>query len=196
MTGPEEWWYLTFLVGGEVSLTDRSDRWGGRMLITHRRPDGRHDRYTADVPSSRVEFDTAGAALRLGESSVRQRDGKYQLRAMALAGGRQVSLDLTVRAATGLASSYLRIHDRVGVVTIGGWTRWLTPDSSVRQLHRIAELVMDVRGDDMTVPSDLTHVPRAVLKGASCMGWYTGQATAIATLNAPKAPRTNAAFRP
>ncbi len=74
------------------------------------------------------------------------------------------SLDLTVRAATGLAYSYLRLHDRVGVVTIGGWTRWLTPDSSVRQLHRIAELVMDVRGDDMTIDTGLTRVPRAVLK--------------------------------
>ena len=74
------------------------------------------------------------------------------------------SLDLTVRAATGLANSYLRLHDRVGVVTIGGWTRWLTPDSSGRQLHRIAELVMNVQGDDMSVEAGLTRVPRAVLK--------------------------------
>ena len=74
------------------------------------------------------------------------------------------SLDLTVRAATGLAHTYLRLHDRVGVVTIGGWTRWLTPDSSVRQLHRIAELVMDVKGDDKTIEAGLTRVPRAVLK--------------------------------
>ncbi|MGZ4616072.1 MAG: DUF58 domain-containing protein [Actinomycetes bacterium] len=74
------------------------------------------------------------------------------------------SLDLTVRAATGLADTYLRIHDRVGVVSLGGWTRWLTPDSSVRQLHRIAELVMDVRDDDNTVAAGLTRVPRAVLK--------------------------------
>jgi uncharacterized protein (DUF58 family) len=74
------------------------------------------------------------------------------------------SLDLTVRAATGLAHAYLRIHDRVGVVTLGGFTRWLTPDSSPRQLHRIAELVMDARADDATVATGLTRVPRAVLK--------------------------------
>jgi uncharacterized protein (DUF58 family) len=74
------------------------------------------------------------------------------------------SLDLTVRAATGLAHSYLRIHDRVGLVTLGGWTRWLTPDSSVRQLHRIAELVMDVQGDDTKIETGLNRVPRAVLK--------------------------------
>lgn len=74
------------------------------------------------------------------------------------------SLDLTVRAATALAEGYLRSHDRVGVVTLGGWTRWLTPDSSVRQRHRIAELVMDARRDDSTVATGLTRVPRAVLK--------------------------------
>jgi uncharacterized protein (DUF58 family) len=74
------------------------------------------------------------------------------------------SLDLTVRAATALAGAYLAVHDRVGVVTLGGWTRWLTPDSSVRQLHRIAELVMDVRFDDQSVAAGLDRVPRAVLR--------------------------------
>jgi hypothetical protein len=98
VTGPEEWWYLTFLVGGEVSLTDRSGRWGGRMLVTHRRPDGRHDRYTTEVPAGQIEFDTAGAVVRIGQSFVRQRDGEYQLRAVALGSGRTTSLDLAVRA--------------------------------------------------------------------------------------------------
>jgi hypothetical protein len=99
VTGPDEWWYLTFLVGGEVSLADRSGRWGGRMLITRRRPDGRHERYTADVPARRVEFDTAGAALRIGESFVRQRDGEYRLGAVAFGSGGKASLDLTIRPA-------------------------------------------------------------------------------------------------
>jgi hypothetical protein len=36
LTSPEEWWYLTFLVGGKVP----NGRWGGRILVTHRRPDG------------------------------------------------------------------------------------------------------------------------------------------------------------
>jgi hypothetical protein len=97
VTGPEEWWYVTFLVGGEVSLTERGRRWGGRMLATHRRPDGRHERYTADVPSARVAFDTARADVALGESFVRQRDGEYRLRAEARGGGSSAVLDLVVR---------------------------------------------------------------------------------------------------
>jgi hypothetical protein len=83
VTGPDEWWYVTYLLGGQVSLDRRGDRWGGRMLLTHRRPDGRHDRYTADVPSTRVTFDTARADVAIGESFVRQRDGEYALRAVA-----------------------------------------------------------------------------------------------------------------
>ena len=45
-----------------------ADRWGGRMLVTHRRPDGGHDRYTADVPAAQVRFDTSRADLAIGES--------------------------------------------------------------------------------------------------------------------------------
>jgi len=97
VAGPEEWWYLTFLVGGEVSLSERGRRWGGRLLVTHRRPDGRHERYTADVPAVRVEFDTARADVVIGQSFVRQRDGEYRLRAEAHGGGKSARLDLVVR---------------------------------------------------------------------------------------------------
>ncbi|HUR94345.1 MAG TPA: ABC transporter permease, partial [Gemmatimonadales bacterium] len=39
-TGPDEWWYVTYLVGGELSLGPSDGvRWGGRVLMTHRRPD-------------------------------------------------------------------------------------------------------------------------------------------------------------
>jgi hypothetical protein len=97
VTGPDEWWYVTFLVGGEVSLTERGARWGGRMLVTHRRPDGRHERYAAEVPAARVAFDTARADVAIGESFVRQRDGRYRLRAEAYGGGKSARLDLVVR---------------------------------------------------------------------------------------------------
>ena len=97
VTGPDEWWYVTFLVGGEVSLTDRGKRWGGRMLVTHRRPDGRHDRYTADVPAPAVSIDTARADLAIGRSYVRQRDGEYRVHVVAKGDRGAVRLDLLVR---------------------------------------------------------------------------------------------------
>jgi hypothetical protein len=75
LTSPEEWWYLTYLVGGEVP----NGRWGGRMLVTHRRPDGRYERFAADASPDHVTFDTAHADLTIGRSSVLQRDGTYGL---------------------------------------------------------------------------------------------------------------------
>jgi hypothetical protein len=97
VTGPEEWWYLTFRVDGEVSLAQRDRRWSGRVLVSHRRPDGRHQRYIAEVPAARVVFDTARADLAIGESFVRQRDGQYRLRVQAYGGGGTARLDLVVR---------------------------------------------------------------------------------------------------
>jgi hypothetical protein len=97
VTGPEEWWYITFLVGGEVSSDRRSDRWGGRMLVTHRRPDGRHVRYTSEAPAAGVSLDTAGADLAIGESWVRQRDGEYRLHVVARGPSGAAALDLTLR---------------------------------------------------------------------------------------------------
>ena len=98
-TGPDEWWYITFLVGGEVSLCllRRTRGWGGRMLVTHRRPDGRYDRFTADAPAAAVRFDTARADLSIGRSSVRQRDGVYHLVARARGTAGDVRLELEVR---------------------------------------------------------------------------------------------------
>ena len=101
VAGPDEWWYITFLVGGEVNLADREGRWGGRMLVTHRRPDGRHDRYTADVPAAEVALDTARADLAIGRSWVRQRDGEYRLHVLARGDRGTARLDLVVRPKPG-----------------------------------------------------------------------------------------------
>ncbi|MBA3555078.1 MAG: hypothetical protein H0W29_10020 [Gemmatimonadales bacterium] len=98
VTGPDEWWYLSYLIGGEVGLErSRESRWGGRVLLTHRRPDGRYDQYTADASPERVRFDTTRADLTIGESSVRQRDGVYGIRARARGPAGSVSLDMSVR---------------------------------------------------------------------------------------------------
>lgn len=71
----QEWWYLTWLVGGDVL----GDRWGGQILATRRRPDGAHERHVLEVPRTAIRFDTTRADLVLGASSVTQRDGQYRL---------------------------------------------------------------------------------------------------------------------
>jgi hypothetical protein len=86
---PEEWWYITFLVGGEV----RSGNWGGQLLITRRSRGSRYDRFTAEVPASSVTFDTARADLTLARSAVRQRNGSYQIHAEATGNAGRVRLD-------------------------------------------------------------------------------------------------------
>jgi hypothetical protein len=89
---PDEWWYVTYLVGG--ALPD--GRWGGRLLVTHRRRGGGYERFTAEVPSAGVALDTARADLVIGPSSVRQRDGVYYLRGSASGPAGRLRLDLEV----------------------------------------------------------------------------------------------------
>ncbi len=78
------------------------------------------------------------------------------------------SLDLTVRAATGLAQTYLRSHDRVGLVTFGGPLHWLVPATGPRQLYRVSEALMSVRRvqtdlDAGVVEYSIGHLPRGLL---------------------------------
>ncbi len=90
VTGPGEWWYVTLLIGGAVP----AGQWGGQLLVTHRRPDGRYERFAAQVPAEQVRFDTAAADLTLGPNLVRQRRGSYQVSAR-LPG--RLELDFTLR---------------------------------------------------------------------------------------------------
>ncbi|MER8114759.1 DUF58 domain-containing protein [Streptomyces sp. NPDC094031] len=57
------------------------------------------------------------------------------------------SLDESFRAAAGLVRAYLRAHDRVGVVSVGGVTRWLQPGGGQGYFYRLVESVLDVRKD-------------------------------------------------
>ena len=92
VTAQDEWWHITYLVGGEVP----TGKWGGQILVTHRRLGGRDQRFSSQAPSGEVEFDTAGADLTIGGSSVRQHDGTYQLRARAPGKAGEVKIDLTL----------------------------------------------------------------------------------------------------
>ena len=75
----------------------------------------------------------------------------------------QSTLDLTVRGATGLARLVLGGHDRVGVVAIGGWLRWVRADVGERQFYRVAEAMLDVIGRESYVDPDLRGVSPAAL---------------------------------
>jgi hypothetical protein len=90
LTRPDEWWYITYLVGGEVP----GGEWSGQLLITHRRPDGHYERFATWTPSNGVKLDTARADLTIGQSSVRQRNGTYQLSARASGQAGEVSIDV------------------------------------------------------------------------------------------------------
>ncbi|WP_354644396.1 DUF58 domain-containing protein [Kitasatospora camelliae] len=73
------------------------------------------------------------------------------------------SLDETVRAAAGIARAYLRSHDRVGVVSVGGTTRWLRPGTGHGYFYRIVETVLDAREPGVRRPPRLDRLPAPVL---------------------------------
>ena len=91
ITGPDEWWYVSLLVGGLIP----DGRWGGQVLVTHRRPDGRYERLEHAVPSEEIGFDTTVADVRLGDSKVEQRDGVYALQVKLPRGGLSIDLQVT-----------------------------------------------------------------------------------------------------
>ena len=91
VTAQDEWWHITYLVGGEVP----TGKWGGQLLITRSRG-GLHQRFGLQAPSSRVQFDTAGANLTIGGSSIRQHDGIYQLKARVPGKAGEVKIDVTL----------------------------------------------------------------------------------------------------
>ncbi|HTJ68399.1 MAG TPA: DUF58 domain-containing protein [Actinospica sp.] len=73
------------------------------------------------------------------------------------------TLDDSVRVAAGIARAYLRSHDRVGIVSLGGRLRWLTPGTGSTHLLRIVESVLDVRRDLGYQTPDLDRVPPPAL---------------------------------
>ena len=74
----------------------------------------------------------------------------------------QHALDVAVHGAAALATAYLRVSDRVGLVVLGGLLRWLGPAASDRQFHRIAEMMLAARYDSFVTP-DIGRIPRTAL---------------------------------
>ncbi|MFI8949740.1 DUF58 domain-containing protein [Streptomyces sp. NPDC053750] len=83
------------------------------------------------------------------------------------------SLDETVRAAAGLARAYLRTHDRVGVVSTGGTTRWLAPGTGDAAFYRIVESVLDVRKDQRFDGAGLDRLPPPALPEGALVYVFT-----------------------
>lgn len=102
VTAPDEWWYITYLVGGRITSlegTRDSTGWGGQLMVTHRTRAGRYDRFLLREPSTQVELDTLRADLTIGRSTVRQRDGVYHLLGEASGKAGALRFDLTLRPA-------------------------------------------------------------------------------------------------
>jgi uncharacterized protein (DUF58 family) len=73
------------------------------------------------------------------------------------------SLDDSLRAASGIARAYLRSHDRVGVVSVGGALRWLRPGTGEPWFYRLVQTVLDVRRDLSFQTPELTRLPPPAL---------------------------------
>jgi hypothetical protein len=87
----ERWVYATLMVAGEVGVPGR---WGGRILLTVREPDGTHRSLTRDLPGDQVRFDTASPDLRFGDRAFVRLEGDGY-RVAADAGGVRVDLRVT-----------------------------------------------------------------------------------------------------
>jgi uncharacterized protein (DUF58 family) len=83
------------------------------------------------------------------------------------------SLDETFRAAAGLVRAYLRTHDRVGVVSVGGATRWLQPGSGQGYFYRIVESVLEVRKDLAYRTAGLSRLPPPALPEGALVYVFT-----------------------
>jgi uncharacterized protein (DUF58 family) len=85
----------------------------------------------------------------------------------ATPGGPAGTFERAVRAAATLARSALRSRDRVGLLSFGGTLRWTTPSTGVRQLHRIAEVMIESEVERSFAWRDIDSVPRRVLPGGA-----------------------------
>jgi uncharacterized protein (DUF58 family) len=77
--------------------------------------------------------------------------------------GSTSTLDLAVRAAATLAARYTRRRDRVGLVSFGGYLRWLEPGGGLVQLYRIVDALLDTEITLSHAWKEIDHVPTRTL---------------------------------
>jgi uncharacterized protein (DUF58 family) len=77
--------------------------------------------------------------------------------------GVEVTLDLAVRAAAGLAAGHLRRNDRVGLISFGEPLRWLQPGMGDVQRYRILDTLMESRSRRQMYWRGVSAVPRRAL---------------------------------
>jgi len=77
--------------------------------------------------------------------------------------GSSSTLDLAVRAAATLAARYTRRRDRVGLVSFGGYLRWLEPGCGLVQLYRIVDALLDTEITLSHAWKEIDHVPARTL---------------------------------
>jgi uncharacterized protein (DUF58 family) len=73
------------------------------------------------------------------------------------------TLDTAVRGAASLAEHYLAQRDRVGLVSYGGWVRWLAPAAGGRQLYHIVEALLQTEIALSFVWKGIEMLPRRIL---------------------------------
>jgi uncharacterized protein (DUF58 family) len=124
----------------------------------------------AYVPGDRVHRVNWRASARRGELVVDERhpernaDVLLFLDTFAGAGPAGAgTLELAVRAASGLASRYLAQRDRVGLVSFGGILRWLLPATGVVQGYRLLESLIESDVAASYAWKGVDVIPRRVL---------------------------------
>jgi uncharacterized protein (DUF58 family) len=73
------------------------------------------------------------------------------------------SLTVAVRGAAAVVGHHLRRHDRVGLISFGGETRWLTASMSQTQLYRITDALLESRAVFSYAWKDIELLPRPTI---------------------------------
>jgi uncharacterized protein (DUF58 family) len=123
--------------------------------------------YRPGDPARRVHWPTT---LRRGHLHVRQGVGEYAVDLVLVVDGfadvgpaGRSSLDVAVRGALGVAQALLRQRDRVGLIVLGGWLRWLRPAYGQRQFTRIMTGLLEARMHESYVDPDVAAAAAAAV---------------------------------